>query len=111
MKQYRVVKVGKVDVAKWNNVPLSLGFGLHYFIIVHIKLMIIKKTFARETEQWKWSPDAINEAAAKVRDKEMSLGEADVNHDILKAALLRRARKDGDNLAKRLKTIQPSFID
>ena len=44
----------------------------------------------------------MNEAAAKVRDKEMSLREAAVSYDIPKATLFRKVRKDGDDVVKGL---------
>jgi len=59
----------------------------------------------------KWSPDVMNEAAAKVRVNEMSFGEAAVSYDIPKATLFRTVRKEADDVVKRPMTIQASFID
>ena len=62
--------------------------------------MYIKmKTFDQKTDPQRWSTNTMNEAAAKVRDKEMSLAEADVSFDIPKATLFRRFGDEGDDMA------------
>ena len=54
------------------------------------------RNYQRKTNQQKWSKEAMKEAVAKVRNREMTLTEASDTYSIPKTTLFRRARKDGE---------------
>ncbi|XP_041357566.1 uncharacterized protein LOC121374528 [Gigantopelta aegis] len=54
------------------------------------------RNYKRTTDQQKWSEQAMKEAVAKERDKEMTLTDACETYSIPKTTLFRRVRKDGE---------------
>jgi len=61
------------------------------------------RDYERRSDQQKWSQQALKNAVAKVRDREMSLTQAAVTYGIPKTTLFRRARKQGglDDVTKK----------